>query len=295
MTNVLVVDDSAIDRKLVEGILKKDQRLKIRTAVSGADALAKLPDIPTDIVVTDLQMPDLDGLQLVTAMQFHFPRIPVVLVTAHGSEELALRALEQGAASYVPKSQLSERLLDTVGQVLARAKADRSYEMLAECMRRTEFEFEIDNDLLLIDRLVELVQQIVVSMGLCDVGGQVRLGMALEESLRRAILQGNLEFGADELHRVQLHREGGQELIETRRSQPPYADRKTKVQCWLTPQQARFVIEHAGPPLQLQHAASCSELEDASDRSVILMRSFMDEANFDPDGRRIELIKRRQA
>lgn len=294
MPNVLVVDDSPIDLKLVEGILKKDPRMRVRTACNGSDALSKLPDAATDIVVTDMQMPELDGLQLVTAMRFHFPRIPVVLVTAHGSEELAIRALEQGAASYVPKSQLAERLLEAVDQVLALARADRSYEMLAECMGRAEFQFTIRNDLVLLDRLVELVQQIVVSMGLTDVGGQVRLGMALEEALRMATYRGNLELKDEELMQVQMHREEGAAMIEARCQQSPYRERVLNVWVHITPNEARFGIRHDGPPLTLRSPAGSTELEDSTDRSLILMNAFMDEVNFHPDGREWTMVKRRK-
>jgi CheY-like chemotaxis protein len=100
MPVVLVVDDSPVDRRLISGILQKSGRLRIETAVNGADAMERLRQVSPDIIVTDLTMPELDGLQLVTMVRLHFPKIPVVLVTAHGSESLAVQALEQGAASY---------------------------------------------------------------------------------------------------------------------------------------------------------------------------------------------------
>ena len=56
------------------------------------------------------------------------PGVPVVLMTAFGSEALAVEALDQGAASYVPKSQLPDKLLNTVEKVVALARADRNYE-----------------------------------------------------------------------------------------------------------------------------------------------------------------------
>ena len=74
MPNVLIVDDSPIDRVLIEGVLKKDPRIKTRLAQSGSDALAILGQWQPDIVVTDLQMPEMDGLQLVTAIRIHYPQ-----------------------------------------------------------------------------------------------------------------------------------------------------------------------------------------------------------------------------
>src|SRR5262245_27544375 len=153
MPNVLVVDDSPIDRVLISGVLKKDRRMNVRQAARGADALALLGDELPDVIVSDLQMPEMDGLSLVTAVRIHYPRVPVVLITAHGSEELAVRALEQGASSYVPKSQLAGSLLPAVGQVLDMAQENRSYAALAQAMEYAEFRFRAENDFTVTDRL----------------------------------------------------------------------------------------------------------------------------------------------
>jgi CheY-like chemotaxis protein len=233
MPTVLIVDDSPVDRVLVEGLLRSDKTFRTFTAGDGAEALSKIAEIAPDAVVTDLQMPQMDGLQLVTAMKIHYPEVPVLLVTAHGSEELAIRALEHGAASYVPKSQLSNRLLDSVQRVLALARSDRSYQRLTSCMDFADFRFALRHDNELFQRLVELVQQIAVSIGLCDVAGQVRLGMALEEALTYMQLRGNLELSDEQLQEVHLHSDAGLAIVEQRRSQSPYRDRKLRVECML--------------------------------------------------------------
>lgn len=139
MSTVLIVDDSPVDRVLVEGLLRGDRTLRTATAGDGAEALSRIAEVDPDVVVADLQMPEMDGLQLVTAMKIHYPDVPVLLITAHGSEELAIRALEQGAASYVPKSQLSDKLLESVQRVLALARSDRSYQRLTSCMDFADF------------------------------------------------------------------------------------------------------------------------------------------------------------
>jgi CheY-like chemotaxis protein len=295
MPNVLVVDDSPIDRVLVEGILKKDPRMKVRQAHNGASALAAIGEDQPDVVVTDLQMPEMDGLQLVTATRIHFPRVPVVLITAYGSEELAVRALEQGAASYVPKSQLAANLLAVVDQVLDLARGDRGYEALAQAMDYAEFRFRADNDLATTDRLVELIQQLAGSIGVCDSGGQVRLGMALEEAFRLAILRGNLELTTDMLVAAGSRDAEAQEWLDQRRSASPFAERRLRIHVKIDANEARIEIAHEGPPLQLSEPPDVTEnpaLEDPGDRSLILMRAFLDELTFDPCGQSMTLVKR---
>ena len=141
MATILVVDDSAVDRRLVGGLLEKDDHWRVEYAENGSEALTRMKDAAPDLVITDLQMPEMDGLELVAAARVHCPQVPVILITAYGSEMLAVEALEQGAATYVPKTQLADKLSDTVKDVLALARADRSYARLIDCLSTADFSF----------------------------------------------------------------------------------------------------------------------------------------------------------
>ncbi|MBA2113920.1 response regulator [Bremerella alba] len=207
MPTILIVDDTPVDLHLIEAILKKDAANdSIAKAGHGMEALEKLHAIhdEVDLVVTDLNMPEMNGLELVMRMQTIYPEIPVILTTAHGSEQLAIQALEQGATCYVPKSHIAERLIATVQQVRALGVAEKNYERLTDSMRTAEFTFELQNDPALFERLVEMLQQICGSLGLCEDSGQVRLGMALEGVLFNACYRGNLELSLDEIDQLQL-------------------------------------------------------------------------------------------
>src|SRR5687768_8414998 len=103
MATVLIVDDAAVDRKLVGGLLARGKDLQVEFAASGEEALAKLTEVRPALVVTDLVMPGMSGLELVAQIVEQHPQIPVILMTGKGSEEIAVKALKAGAASYVPK------------------------------------------------------------------------------------------------------------------------------------------------------------------------------------------------
>ncbi len=105
MANILIVDDSAADCQLAGHLLEGDGST-VFYAQDGEEALVQVQEHPLDLVLTDLVMPRLDGLALVERMRAEHPRVPVVLMTARGSEEIAVQALESGAASYVPKKRL---------------------------------------------------------------------------------------------------------------------------------------------------------------------------------------------
>ncbi len=199
MPIVLIVDDSEVDRRLVGGLLPQELDWLVEFAENGRAALDKMRLSVPDVVITDMLMPEMDGMELVSCIRVEFPRVPVILITGHGSETLAVEALELGATSYVPKSVLAEKLLETVEQVLALARANRSYSRLIGCLESTQYHFALDNDPTLIPPLVDLIQQVLAGMQTCDAHRRMHIGIALEEAMLNAVLAGNLEMSGEQV------------------------------------------------------------------------------------------------
>ena len=299
MATVLVVDDSAVDRKFVGGILSRDGKFKVEFAEDGSQALARMRESEPDLIVTDLQMPNRNGLELVAAVRMHHPGVPIILMTGHGSEDLAVEALHRGAANYVPKPQLGERLLDSVDEALTLSRADRTHDQLIACLKQCEFEFELGNEPGLIDPLVDLVQQMVAGMGLTDATGRFRVGAALKEALLNAIYRGNLEISLKQMQdtRVSLLEGKGEDLLTARQAAAPHKDRKVRVHIAMDSGQARFVISDDGPgfdPSLVPAAGQPGSLDPETGRGLVLMRAFFDEVTFNNGGREVTLVKRRE-
>jgi CheY-like chemotaxis protein/anti-sigma regulatory factor (Ser/Thr protein kinase) len=301
MSTVLVVDDSPLDRRLAGGILEKCSGMNVDYASNGAEALEKIQRSPPDAVLSDLQMPEIDGLELVGAVRSRFPLIPVILMTAHGSEDIAVQALARGASSYVPKSKLAQELPEVLESVLAVSKADRHNERLGECLRRTDNEFVLENDTGLVYPLVDHCQRLVTRMKLCDETGRIRIGIALEEALLNALYHGNLELTADQLREARtglMNGGGGANLIDQRRQQTPYRDRRIHFQVSVSSAEANFVIRDDGPgfnPAEVPDPTDPANLERESGRGLLLMRTFMDDVHFSAAGNQVTLVKRRDA
>lgn len=294
MPTILVVDDSAVDRRLVGGLLQKEGDWLIQYAIHGADALEKLGRMECDLVLTDLVMPGIDGLELVAAVRRQYPAIPVVLMTSKGSEEIAVRALHGGAASYVPKHLLAANLAETIRRVLAVSRRHRGKAQLLGCMTEFRCSFVLGNDVSLIEALVVYLQESLLQMGLCDEAECTRIGVALEEALVNALYHGNLQVGSD-LRGEDDH--AYYALVAERCRQSPYRDRRIHVTATLTRDQSVFVIRDEGAgfdPTQLPDPTDASAIERASGRGVLLMRAFMDEVLYDAAGSTVTLIKRRK-
>jgi two-component system, chemotaxis family, sensor kinase CheA len=120
--SVMVVDDTLMVRELQRSILERGG-YNVRTASDGAEAFAMLSEQPADLLVTDLEMPNLDGFQLTSSIRAH-PRlanVPVLIVSSHASEEDQQRGLDAGADGYIVKTSFDEAgLLSAVSRLLGR-------------------------------------------------------------------------------------------------------------------------------------------------------------------------------
>jgi CheY-like chemotaxis protein len=147
-------------------------------ACDGEEALAFIRDQRPDIVVTDLLMPGMDGLELVRTLRKECPTLPVILMTGHGSEQVASEALRLGAASYVPKCRLAHDLVPTLLKVLDRSRTESRPERLVESLVFCDTGYVLDNDPELITSLVEHVQHCLSRIHFCDSASALQIGSA---------------------------------------------------------------------------------------------------------------------
>jgi two-component system response regulator AtoC len=102
MASVLVIDDEASMRFTLEAVLG-DAGHDVETADGGAAGIAAFEARGADVVITDLAMPEVDGMKVLATMRVQDPSVPVIMLTAHGSERVAVAAMKAGAFDYVPK------------------------------------------------------------------------------------------------------------------------------------------------------------------------------------------------
>ena len=292
MRTVLVVDDSQVDRRLVGGLLTRSGEYEVVYAEDGRDGLQRIElDMP-DIVLTDLHMPELNGLELVEAIKAEFPLIPVVLMTAQGGEELAVEALRRGAAGYVTKRRVADDLISTLERVFEATSVDHGQTRLQARIVKSETIYELPNDTALVQAMVQRIREMLGAMRAFQENDRLRIGIALEESLLNGMYHGNLEV-CSEL-RNEDH-QAYENLARERAGLVPYMHRRLDVDVRLNGTEARFIVRDEGPgfdPESLPDATDPDFLERPSGRGVLLMRSFMDEVSFNTIGNEVTLVKR---
>jgi CheY-like chemotaxis protein len=290
---VLVVDDSAFDRQLIGQLLQSLKDVKLIFANNGQDGLDLIEREKPAVILTDLIMPDMEGLELVQRVRAQHPHLSVILVTAYGSEEVAMRALRAGAANYIPKKRLARDLVPTIRQVLSIASTTRERRRILRCMVRRDSAFILENDPDLILPLLKLLHEEIDGLNIWDQCGQLQVGVALQEALCNSLFHGNLEVSSE-------LRQEDERLFEAeaeeRRGQEPYCLRKIRVQVQLDRDTARFVVDDEGPGFDtaiFDRSVQPEDLNRIGGRGLLLIRTFMDQVSFNEAGSQITMVKHR--
>ena len=116
----LIVEDSPTMRQLISFSLKRFKGCKILEAVDGVDALKKLQTEEVDMILTDINMPVMDGLKLVTLVKQNpkLREVPIIIITTEGAQEDRDRGMALGAEAYISKPIQSSHLIKVITDLL---------------------------------------------------------------------------------------------------------------------------------------------------------------------------------
>lgn len=293
---ILVVDDSHVERILIEGLLRKQTKYEVQLAVDGLDALEQIAARPPDLIITDLVMPELNGLQLVRRVRAQYADIPLIVVTAFGDESTAVAALEAGAANYIPKAEKAERLVAAVKRVLEHSRNDQMRARLGRSMLEYHCRFELENDRYLIRELVNQLQQVMAGLGFMDAVERIRTCEALEEALLNAMYHGNLEISQDELTRVrtQLDEQALDRLVEEHCRDERLRNRRILAIARINAREARFVVrdEGRGFDTHFDNRHPPERFAAGEQHGMTVIHSLMDVVSFNQSGNELVICKR---
>jgi two-component system response regulator AtoC len=128
--NILAVDDDKSISTLVKSILSLEKNYEVTTVINGEACLKYIREEIPDLVLMDIQMPGIDGIETLKRIKEHDSRIPVIMMSAHGTIERAVRSMKLGAYDFITKPIERERLLITVKNALMTSSLKREVDEL---------------------------------------------------------------------------------------------------------------------------------------------------------------------
>jgi len=292
-SHILVVDDSPTQLRQIQFLLEREGFV-VQSAADGVQATASIEDNMPMLVVTDLQMPEMNGLELVASLKETIPSLPVILTTSQGSEEIASQALKAGAASYVPKRELNDTLIPVLQQVMAVNKAAKSIPKVVKNAIESNITLEVTNDEAQIPDIISRLELPMVELDLFDEGERMQIAMALDEALLNAMIHGNLEVSSE----LRQSDDGAPyvNMIAKRKKEAPYNERKVTIKLEASNDQVTFTIRDDGPGFDaaaLRDPTDPENIERAGGRGLLLINAFMDEVSHNELGNEIRMVKRK--
>ena len=115
---ILLVDDAAFMRKMIKDTLSKNGYSDLHEAVDGADAVEKYTELKPDLVIMDITMPNMDGLEALKAIRAKDGGANIVMCSAMGQESMVMDAVRSGAKDFIVKPFKAERVIKTVTSIL---------------------------------------------------------------------------------------------------------------------------------------------------------------------------------
>ncbi|MGD9212145.1 MAG: response regulator transcription factor [Desulfobacteraceae bacterium] len=123
MINIIIADDHPIVRAGLKQIIAEDKDITVTGEASkGTELLEKVRKHDFDVILLDLSMPGMNGLDVLKQLKIEKPRIPVIILTIHPESQYALRILKAGAAGYLTKDSASDELIKAIRKVCNKGK-----------------------------------------------------------------------------------------------------------------------------------------------------------------------------
>jgi len=264
---VLVVDDEPLVRDVLTLYLAR-QGLEAISAGDGQQALKLFSEHPFDLVISDLRMPGMDGLQLLHAIKGLNPRVPFIFISGYGDIPTVVESLKAGAENFLTKPLEMDVLAKVVSQSLSLA-ATQALPLPQLARMRQITHLEVPSRAEYIRELVSQITHSAICVGYaqCDLDNNLKL--ALVEALTNAMEHGN-------------------------RWDP---ERLILMEADLTSDCLKVSTEDQGPGFDvsaLPDPTSGDHLLSERGRGIFLMRAIMDEVCFNPRGNRVTMVKYRK-
>lgn len=177
-SRVLIVDDDLDALEMMQDLFESKGYQPI-AAVNGIDALTKIKDQEPDIILSDIRMPEMDGMELLRVLTKEYPQIPVLMITAHGTIKTAVEAMKVGAKDYILKPLSLDEILSKVERITQLNSLIKENEYLLNKLQQT-YDFtnmigKTDN----IQELFRLVKDVAATNTTVLIGGESGVGKEL--------------------------------------------------------------------------------------------------------------------
>jgi DNA-binding response OmpR family regulator len=289
---ILIVDDQKVLRNLLSRYLQREGFEPLE-AEDGRKAMELYRATNPAVVLSDIMMPEMDGLGMLRAIRAHDPQAAVILMTGYGSEDVLLEALRAGAVNFFKKPFDFQEVLAVVRSVARHRVAPDPTPFRSRYLLEETKLFELTTADLEIQPMINQIALHLSSLG--DDADLIHIRIGIEEMINNAVEHGHLGITLDEKHQALERGEYG-ELIRQRLSLGDNARKRIRVATRLGPEELVITIRDEGPGFdwKAQPALTPEALFRYNGRGILLTRIYFDEVRYNDTGNEVTLIRRRR-
>ena len=297
--HILLIDDDTAVLDMVQTALAH-YGMEVHAYPEAIQALELLhhPDAPAfDLVISDINMDDLDGFEVIHRVKAIHPELPVVLMTGQATVEYAIRAIRMGAANLFVKPLAIHDLVQSVFHLV---DLHRDLRLADDGLRglvneRRHFLFRSDE--LQIPTLVRHLTDRLVPMGFASPSNVDVIAMAIHEALVNALDHGNLELDSRLKGDLFMREDAYAQMRARRMADPVYAERLIEVRLALDTERFELEINDEGSGFDASRLAPqdvTSDMAAHCGRGLPLIQMVMDEVHFNAKGSQVRMVLRRK-
>jgi len=189
MIRILIADDHAILREGLKHILAEGSDVTVAAEAStGQEVLEKIRNDKYDMVLLDISMPGMSGLEVLKQLKIEKPKLPVLVLSMHPEEQYAVRALRAGASGYLTKESAPDELITAIRKI----SQGRKY-ITSSLAERIAFEMEIDSEKplhdILSDREYQVLRLIAAGKTIKQIAEELSLSIKTVSTYRTRIME----------------------------------------------------------------------------------------------------------
>jgi len=290
----LVVDDNVTITNLVSlKMLKAGYECDI--AINGEEGLFKIKQNEYDMIMSDISMPCMDGLELLKKIKKYRPLLPVLIITGHATIENAVKALRLGAINFITKPINFDEIFSTINKVLDIQLKNRALRLTKKNLLLEKSLYSFPTGELYVSELAGFLIETLENMNFFEPAHSKAIMMALYEILINAVEHGNLKLPSE----IKFTGENGfvefNKLKQSRILDPSYALKKVTVEVNLTQYEASFTITDEGNGFDYNNLPDPTveeNMEKPHGRGIFLARQMFDEVLFNKKGNSVTVVLR---
>ena len=295
--SILVVDDEQIIRNVLKRKLEQTTSYSVFTADDGIPALEVFKNEQIDLVITDLLMTEMNGIDLLRQIKSIDPRTPVVIITGYGTLDDAIEAIHLGAEDFIKKPFDINDVIETIEKTFRKLAEEADQREVIKFISSEQIDLEIPNDFEFLNVVINYVFSHLRARWLVTDEDLHDVKVCLYEALSNAFEHGNLAISGEEKTRLlEISQQAWKDFLLERMSDAAYKDKQIRVGLSISEKEMAVTILDEGEGFdhskRLQ-AADPEELFKSSGRGLLLIQSLMDGISFNESGNEIHMRKTR--